>query len=323
MGLLKRYALLALSLIAVTPCAQAQDYPARPVTIIVPFAAGGGTDVLARLLAQKLEQRLGKPFLIENRGGAGTVLGAAAAARAAQDGYTLLQATSSTLAMNPSIYKNLPYDPAKDFVPVALVCSVPFVLTVNAASPVKTVADLVRLAKEKPLTYGSAGPGAFHHLNSELFSSMFGIKMTHVPYKGGAATITDLVAGRLDMLFIDLAPAHELIRSGKLRVLGITTPTRVAAAPEIPPLAEVGAPGYNTSAWQMVAAPAKTPRPILMKLNAEVNAIMNTPETQKQFVDMALVPIGKGSLEELDAFVKSEVVRWAKVVRDAGIEGSQ
>jgi tripartite-type tricarboxylate transporter receptor subunit TctC len=323
MALINRRRLIAMSLIAAVSPAWAQDYPARPVTIIVPFAAGGGTDVLARILARKLEQRLGKSFLIDNRGGAGTVIGAAAAAKAAHDGYTLLQATSSTLAMNPSIYKSLSYDPAKDFVPVALVCSVPFVLVVNSASPVRSVADLIKLAKEKPLNYGSAGPGAFHHLNSELFSSMIGAKFTHVAYRGGALAITDLVAGRLDFMFTDLAPALELIRSGQLRALGVTTAVRAAAAPDIPPLADVGLPGYDAAAWQMLAAPAQTPRPILVKLNAEVNAIVNEPDTQKQFVDLGLIPIGKGSLEEHDKFVKAETIRWGKVVHDAGIAGSQ
>ena len=203
--------------------AAAQDYPARNVTILVPFAPGGGTDILARVLAQKLEQRLGKPFVIENRAGAGTVLAAGAAAKAAPDGYTLMQATSGTMAMNGTIFKSLPYDPATDLVPVSLVAAVPFVLVVNASLPVHSVADLVKLAKEKPLNYGSGGPGAFHHLNAELFSSMVGIKMTHVPYKGSAPALTDLVAGHIQVLFTDLAPALELIRAGKVRVLGITT----------------------------------------------------------------------------------------------------
>jgi tripartite-type tricarboxylate transporter receptor subunit TctC len=173
------------------------------------------------------------------------------------------------------------------------------------------------------LNYGSGGPGAFHHLNAELFSSMVGIKMTHVPYKGSAPALTDLVAGHIQVLFTDLAPSLELIRAGKVRVLGITTAQPAAAAPEIPPLAKAGVPGYDTAAWQMIVAPAKTPQPILAKLNAEINAIVNTAEVQKQFIDLGLIPLGKGSLTEIDAYTKSEVVRWGKVIREAGIAGSQ
>jgi len=203
------WALIAAAVLTACPRdVAAQDYPARPVTILVPFAPGGGTDILARALAQRLEQRLGKPFLIENRVGAGTVLAAGAAAKATPDGYTLMQATSGTLAMNGTIFKSLPYDPAKDLVPVALVAAVPFVLLVNADLPVRSVADLVKLAKEKPLSYGSGGPGAFHHLNSELFSTMTGIKMSHVPYRGSAPALIDLVAGHIQVLFTDLAPAR-------------------------------------------------------------------------------------------------------------------
>jgi tripartite-type tricarboxylate transporter receptor subunit TctC len=316
--------LVGLAALAVFPRnAAAQDYPSHTVTILVPFAAGGGTDLLARAVAQKLEQRLGKPFVIENRTGAGTVVAAGAAAKAAPDGYTLMQATSGTMAMNGAMFKSLPYDPAKDLVPVALVAAVPFVLAVNASVPAHSVADLVKLAKEKPLNYGSGGPGAFHHLNAELFSSMTGIKMTHVPYKGSVPALTDLVAGHIQVLFVDIGPALELIRAGKIRVLGITTAESVAAAPEIPPLAKAGVPGYDTAAWQMIVAPARTPQPILTRLNAEINAIVNTAEVQKQIAGLGMIPIGKGSLGELDTYAKSETVRWGKVIRDAGIAGSQ
>ena len=192
--------------------------------------------------------------------------------------------------------------------PVALVAGVPFVLVVNPNLPVHSVADLVKLAKEKPLTYGSGGVGAFHHLNAELFSSMTGIKMTHVPNKGSVPAMTDLVAGNIDVLFVDLGPSIQLIRAGKARALGITSAEPAAAAPEIPPLAKVGVPGFDTTAWQMLVAPGGTPQPILDKLNTEVNAIVNTDEVTKKFVDLGLVPIGKGSRKELDAYVKSETV---------------
>jgi tripartite-type tricarboxylate transporter receptor subunit TctC len=301
----------------------AQEYPTRTTTILVPFAPGGGTDLIARTVAQELEQRLGKSFVVENRPGAGTTIAAAAAANADPDGYTLMQATSGTMAMNPTIFKNLPYEPDKDLVPVALIAGVPFILAVNASLPVQSVADLVKLAKQKKLTYGSGGVGAFHHLNAELFSSMTGIKMTHVPYKGSVPAMTDLVSGQIDVLFTDIGPSIQLIRAGKARALGITSAKRAEAAPEIAPLAELGLPGFDTTAWQMLVAPGRTPKPVLAKLNAEVNAIMQTDEVIKGFVKMGLVPIGKGSLEELNAYVKSEQARWTPVIRNAGLAGSQ
>lgn len=301
----------------------AQEYPTRTTTILVPFAPGGGTDLIARTVAQKLEQRLGKSFVVENRPGAGTTIAAAAAAKADPDGNTLMQATSGTMAMNPTIFKNLPYEPDKDLVPVALIAGVPFILAVNASLPVQSVADLVKLAKQKKLTYGSGGVGAFHHLNAELFSSMTGIKMTHVPYKGSVPAMTDLVSGQIDVLFTDIGPSIQLIRAGKARALGITSAKRAEAAPEIAPLAELGLPGFDTTAWQMLVAPGHTPKPVLAKLNAEVNAIVQTDEVIKGFVKMGLVPIGKGSLEELNAYVKSEQARWTPVIRNAGLAGSQ
>ena len=301
----------------------AQEYPTRTTTILVPFAPGGGTDLIARTVAQKLEQRLGKSFVVENRPGAGTTIAAAAAANADPDGYTLMQATSGTMAMNPTIFKNLPYEPDKDLVPVALIAGVPFILAVNASLPVQSVADLVKLAKQKKLTYGSGGVGAFHHLNAELFSSMTGIKMTHVPYKGSVPAMTDLVSGQIDVLFTDIGPSIQLIRAGKARALGITSAKRAEAAPEIAPLAELGLPGFDTTAWQMLVAPGRTPKPVLAKLNAEVNAIVQTDEVITGFVKMGLVPIGKGSLEELNAYVKSEQARWTPVIRNAGLAGSQ
>jgi tripartite-type tricarboxylate transporter receptor subunit TctC len=303
--------------------ATAQDYPTQSVTILVPFAPGGGTDVIARAVGHKLEQRLGKTFVIENRPGAGTTIAAAATAKAAPDGHTLMQATSGTMAMNPTIFKKLPYEPGKDLVPVALIAGVPFILVVHPSLPVNSIADLVKVAKERQLSYGSGGVGAFHHLNGELFSSMLGIKMTHVPYRGSVPAMTDLVAGNIQVLFVDIGPSIQLVRAGKARALGITSAERAAAAPEVPPLAEVGVPGFDTTAWQMLIAPGATPRPILQKLNTEVNAIVRTDDISKQFVNLGLVPIGKGSLDELSAFVKSETGRWTKVIQNAGLAGTQ
>jgi tripartite-type tricarboxylate transporter receptor subunit TctC len=316
--------LMAMAGLAAMPRgAMAQDYPTHTVTILCPFAAGGGTDLIARSIAAKLERRLGQSFIVENRPGAGTTIAAAATAKASPDGYTLMQATSGTMSMNPTIFKNLSYQPDKDIVPVALSAGVPFLLVVNPTLPVQSVADLVKLAKQKPLTYGSGGVGSFHHLNAELFSSMTGIKMTHVPYKGSVPAMTDLVAGQIDVLFVDIGPSIQLIRAGKARALGITSAQSAAAAPEIPPLDKVGVPGFDTTAWQMLVAPGGTPQPILEKLNSEANAIVQSDEIRKQFIDMGLEPLGKGSLKELGAFVKSETERWAPVIRNAGLAGSQ
>jgi tripartite-type tricarboxylate transporter receptor subunit TctC len=302
---------------------QAQDYPIRTVTIIVPFAAGGTIDLLAHVLGPKLGQRLGKPFAIENRPGEGTVSAATVLAKATPDGHTLMQATSATLAMNVSIYRKLPYDPAKELVSVALICSVPFALVVDPSLPVHSVADLIKLAKERPLIYGSAGPGTFHHLSAELFSTAHGIKMNHLPYKGSMPALSALVAGHIQVMFTDLAPSLQLIRRGKLRALGITTAERAALAPEIPPLAEVGVSGFDAASWAMLIAPAKTPKSILTRLNAEANGIVNTPEVKRRLINLGVNPVGRGSLEELEAFVKVEVVRWGKVVQEAGIAASE
>jgi tripartite-type tricarboxylate transporter receptor subunit TctC len=302
--------------------AQMRDYPNRPITFVVAFPPSGGGDFLARLLGNKLADRLGKPFVIENRPGAGGVIGTNYVAKAAPDGYTIMMSTSS-LAINATLYKKLPYDPAKDFMSVALIASVPFVLLVYPSLPVQSVPDLVKLAKEQPLNYGSGGVGAFHHLSAELFSSMTGIKMTHVPYKGSAPALNDLLGGHIQLMFSDLGPALPLIRAGKLRALAMTTTERSAAAPEIPPLAEAGVPGYDAAAWQMVIAPANTPREIVARLNAELNAIVAFAEVRKQFTDIGMNPIGKGSPEELDRFVKSEIVRWGTVIQAAGIAGAE
>ena len=242
-----------------TRCQSPQDYPNRQVNFVVPFAPGGGTDILGRMFGQKLSDRFGKSFVVENRPGAGTVTAAVQVAKSAPDGYTIMMATSGTMAMNPTLYKKLPYEPGKDLVLVALICNVPFVLVVNTDLPVHSIADLVKVAKERPLSYGSGGPGAFHHLMGELFKSTLGIPMTHVPYKGTLPALNDVVAGHIQLMFADLSPAHALIQAGKVRALGITSAQRVASAPEIPPLAEVGVPGFDWAAWQAVVVPAGTP----------------------------------------------------------------
>src|SRR6266508_636843 len=316
---------LAVAALVLAAPAVAQDYPTKPVMFVVPYAPGGGTEVMARLLGRRLEQRLGKPFVIENRPGAATAIGASFVAKSAPDGHTILLATSTTMAINVSIYKSHIYDPVRDLTPVALVSDVPFLLMGNPSLPLRSVDELFKLANSTPagLDYASNGHGGAGHLYAELMRSMTGIKLTHVPYKGLVPALNDVVAGHVPLMFADFGTALPLIKAGKLRALGVTTAQRVGAAPEIPPLSEAGLPGYVASSWQMVAAPAGIPAPILRKLNAELRAIVGEPEVQAEFAGRGLVPVISPPPDELARFVKSEIVRWAKVVEQAGAAGSQ
>jgi tripartite-type tricarboxylate transporter receptor subunit TctC len=324
---LSRRALLAAGLPAIAlGAARAQiggeNYPERQVSFIVPFAPAGGTDILTRLLAQKLEARLGKSFVVENRPGAGTILATNYLAKSPPDGYTIMMAVSS-LAADVTLYKSLPYDPGKDFALVALIARVPFVLVVSPSLPVNNVEDLIKLAKQRTLGYGSGGVGAFHHLAAALFSSMTGIKMTHVPYRGTAPALNDLMAGYIQVMFTDYGPAAPLISSGKLRALAVTTKKPFAMLPEVPPLADAGVPGFDAAAWQGVIAPSQTPPAIVAKLNGELNAAVAMNDVRTRMRDIGMLPVGTGSPEELAQFFQSEIVRWAKVVQDAGIARSE
>ena len=329
-AIVSRRALLAATLpaLAVTAAraqsgpAAAPDYPNHQVTFIVPFAPAGGTDVLARLLAEKLEQELGESFVVENRPGAGTVIATNFVAKSPPDGYTIMMDVSS-LAIDVTLYKSLPYDPAKDLALVALIARVPFVLVVSPSLPVNSVEDLVKLAKERPLSYGSGGIGAFHHLAAALFCSMTGIKMTHVPYRGTAPALNDLMGGYIQLMFSDLGPALPLIDAGKIRPLAVTTKERFAALPDVPPLADAGVPDFDAAAWQGVVAPAKTPEPILTKLNSTLNAIVAMGDVRTRMKDFGMIPAGTGSLDDLHQFFQSEIGRWAKVVEEAGIAHSE
>jgi tripartite-type tricarboxylate transporter receptor subunit TctC len=317
---------VAAALAAASPTvALAQDYPSKPVLFVVPYAPGGTTDYMARLIGRRLEQRLGKPFVIENRPGMASIIGASFTAKAPPDGHTLLLATSTTMAINVSIYKNLPYDPTKDLTPVALVAGIPFLLVINPSLPVHSVPDLVKLAKATPggLAYASNGYGGAGHLYIELLKSMTGIQATHVPYKGLAPALNDVVGGHVPMMFGDFSSALRLVRDGKLRALGVSTAQRIAAAPEIPPLAEAGLPGYEASSWQMVAAPTGMPDAILARLNREIRDIIGAPDIQKDFADKGILPIVSAPPDELTRYVKTEIVRWGKVVEQAGATGSQ
>ena len=333
MQLSRRTSLAAILSAAAVRIAQAQDgaqsrigdaatYPTNAVSFIVPFAPAGGTDTLARILAQKLEQELGKPFVVENRPGAGTVLATNFVAKSAPDGYTIMMNVSS-LAADATLYKSLPYDPAKDLALVALIAKVPFVLLVNPSLPVNSVDDLIMLAKKRPLSYGSGGIGAFHHLAAALFASMAGIKMTHVPYRGTAPALDDLMGGYIQVMFSDLGPALPLINAGKLRALAVTTKQRFPSLPDVPPLAEAGVPGFDAAAWQGVVAPAQTPQPILVKLNAKLNAIVAMDDVRARMADIGMVPLGTGSVAELQQFLQAEILRWGKLVEEAGLARSE
>ncbi len=321
----RTFPLILAALLAGPASAAAQDYPTRQVTIIVPFAPGGSADIVARVYAQKLSERWGKPVVVENRAGAGTVVGASAAARAAADGYTLLMGGSSALAYNPTLHKALPYDPARDFVPLARVAVVPFVLVVQPSLPVRSMADLIRLANDRPghLAFGTAGTGSPAHLCAEYLRSLTGINITYIPYKGSAPAITDFLGGQVPAMFVDLPPALPLIREGKMRALGLSSAVRAAAAPEIPPLAEAGLPGYDAGGWLMFVAPSATPAEVVRKLHSELKAVTATSDIEQRFTSMGLARIDSPPVDELRSFVRSEIDRWGKVIRAAGLAESQ
>jgi tripartite-type tricarboxylate transporter receptor subunit TctC len=315
--------LVALGLTAAAGGARAQDYPARPVTFVVPFAPGGVTTLFARLVSQKLEQQLGKPFIVENRPGGGGVTAATAVANAAPDGYTIMMASSTVLAINVTLRRNLPYDPRKDLTPIALLARVPFVLVVNPALPIHSIADLVKLAKDKPgkISFGTPGPGTFHHLNAEMLKNIFGLDLLHVPYKGSAPALNDVVGGHIDMMFTDVPPALALIQAGKVRALGVTTGQRVAAIAEVPPLAEVGIPGYDTASWHTVTTTGGVPQPIIDKLHGAIRAAMSDAGVVQTLTRDGALPQTSPPPDELKRFVAEEIVRWGKVVERAGIAG--
>jgi tripartite-type tricarboxylate transporter receptor subunit TctC len=326
---MKRFSLLlfiglATGLQAV-PIARAQDYPTRQITLIAPWPAGGAVDAICRAVAQPLSDRLGRSVVVENRPGAGSVIGTAAGAKASPDGYTMVMAGSGSLAISATMYKKLPYDPIKDFIHVALGARVPFVLVVNPSLPVRSVAELVAYAKENPgkLSFASGGPGSPHHLYGELLKSMTGIEMTHVPYKGSAPALTDVIAGHVPILFSDTVPSLPQIREGKVRALGVSTAVRLPSAPEIPPIAAVGVPGFDAAGWGVFSLPAGTPKEVVAKLQAALDAAIALPDVQQQIIRLGLIPGGASSPEELQRFISSEIARWGKVVTQAGLAGTE
>jgi tripartite-type tricarboxylate transporter receptor subunit TctC len=322
---LLRGAMAALCLTAISGFAAAQDFPSKPITFVVPFTPGAATDFLARMLGKELEEKFGKPVVVENRPGAGTNIGANTVAKAAPDGHTLLMATSTPMAINASLYKNLPFDPTADFVPLAVVAQSPFVLIAKPALPVNSANDLIALAKEKPgqLSFGSAGPGSPHHLFAELFASMSGTKINHVAYRGSVPALNDVVAGHIDFMLCDFASAASMLQAGKVKPLGVSTAARIPAFPDIPPLNEAGLPGYDVAAWFMVVTTGKSPKPAVDKLHGELTRILGKPEVKEQLLKLSLLPMQTKSVPEMQGFVKSEIARWGKVVEQAGIAGSQ
>jgi tripartite-type tricarboxylate transporter receptor subunit TctC len=310
----------ALTLLTGLP-ARADAYPSQTIKLIVPYPAGGTTDLLGRMIGDELQIGFGGTVIVENRPGAGTTIGAEQVARAAPDGYTLLLATSTTLAINKTLYHHLPYDPVRDFTPIALVAGVPFALIINPTIPAKTLSEFIAYAKSKPgLTYGSAGNGSPHHLGAEMLKTAAGIEISHVAYRGSVQAMLDVIAGHISFMVMDLQPALPQIREGKVRVLGVTTATRVDAAPEIPTLAEQGLKGFELVAWQGVVGPAGLPRPIVDKLAGQIKKLVDNPGTRDKFKLIALQSLPDSTPDSFAAYVKSEVDRWAAIVKASGAE---
>jgi len=313
------------------PCAQvasvrAEELLNRPITIVLPLAAGGAMDIVARsFLAPKLADILGRPIVIENRTGGGTVIAANAVAKAAPDGTTLLFAPAGTLTINATLYKTLPYDPAKDFMPVALTSQVAFVLVINPALPAKSIADLVTYGKANPgkMSYASTGTGATPHFAGELLKQMGGFEMTHVPYKGSPPALNDVVAGHVQMTFTDPAISPPMIAENKVRALGVSSLQRVGVLPDVPTISESGLPGFEVVSWHMVAAPAATPREIVDKLHAAFRTVTATPEYKQEVVRIGLIPMQTPSVDELQRYLQAEIDRWGKLVVQLGLKGTQ
>jgi tripartite-type tricarboxylate transporter receptor subunit TctC len=311
------------ALAVVTACmasvAFAQSYPNHAIRLVVPFPAGGTTDILARAAAQKLTETLGQSVVVDNRPGAGGNIGSELVAKAAPDGYTLLMGTVGTHAINPSLYTKMPYDHIKDFVPVVLVAGVPNVLVVNPSLPINSVADLIKLAKAKPgtINFASSGSGTSIHLSGELFKTMAGVDMTHVPYKGSAPALQDLMGGQVQIMFDNLPSSLALIKAGKLRAIAVTSLKRAPALPDVPTIAESGLPGFEASSWFGILAPAGTPAPIVAKINAEVNKWLQSPDAKEQLLAQGAEAAG-GSPEQFVAHIRAETDKWAKVVKASG-----
>lgn len=311
----------ALTLLVLGTPALGQTYPSKPVRIIVPYTPGGASDAVTRVIAEKLSQIWSVAVVVENRGGAGGTIGTEAAARAVPDGYTLMMATVGTHGINPSLYRNLPYDAMADFEPICLVASTLSVLVVHPSVPVNSVAELIVYARKNPgqLNFGSSGNGTSHHLAGAMFNSLAGVKTTHVPYKGTAEMITDLLGGRIQMAFDPIVSIQRHVKAGSVRALAVTSPQRSPSLPELPTLAESGAPGYDVRSWYGVLAPAKTPRAIIETINAALIRAITAPEVAEKLIAIGAPPVG-GTPEDLAAHIKRELSKWAVVVKESGAQ---
>ena len=314
--------LLAVVALAVGASASAQQYPSGPLRIVVPFTPGGGTDILARLIAQKLNESWGQPVVVDNRPGAAGTVGTAFVAKAAGDGHTLLIVPAG-YAGNPGLYKKLPYDQTRDLAPVSWLASGPLILVVHPSLPAKSVKELIAFARARPgeINFGSSGAGTLPHLSAELFNSMSAIKMVHIPYKGAGAAVTDVMAGRVPVYFMNILQSLSLIKAGKLRALGVTTPERTPIAPEIPAIAEAGLKGYDMTNWYGLLAPAATPRDAIVKLNAEVVRILKLPELTNRLADDGMTVVAS-TPERFGEFLARETDKFTRVIEAAGIKGS-
>ena len=321
----------SVSRIAVIACAvlaplsgQAQDYPSRPLRFIVAFSAGGAADLLARTLGQKLSERWGQQVVIDNRAGAGGVIGMQIAARAPADGYTLLMGSSSNMAIAPALYSDLSYDPLKSYAPVTEAALVPIIMVVHPSVPARTVEELVQYAKARPgqLTYASSGAGATPHISGELFRRMAGIDLVHVPYKGGGEAVAAVLGGQVQMSFGAVSTALPHMKTGRLRGLGVTSLKRLSAAPDVPTIAESGLPGYEVAQWFGVFMPAGTPNAIVIRLNRELRSILALQEVKDRYSAQGVEPTSN-TPEAFAAYVKAEVVKWSKLLKDMNIRGEQ
>ncbi len=315
-----RAAIVPALLICSAPHVLAQNYPARAIKLVVPSSPGGGSDIVARILAHKLTEQLGQQVVVENRAGAGTIIGNDAVAKSAPDGYTLLMGLS-TLAINPSMYATVPYDALRDFAPISQAVSGPNVLIVHPSVPARTVMELIALAKAKPgsLTFGSAGMGTSPHLSAELFKTLAHVDMVHVPFKGSGLSIISQLAGEIAANYPSLPTAMPYIKAGRLRALGVTTAKRAQALPDVPSIAEAGVPGYEATQWFGLLAPAATPRPVVDRLYQEALRALRAADLKERMTAEGLEVVGSAP-EEFAEYIKSETVKWAKVIKAAGIK---
>jgi tripartite-type tricarboxylate transporter receptor subunit TctC len=316
----RRTFLGALALSPIARASHAADYPAKPIKLVVPYAPGGGADGVARIVGKAVSESLGQPIVIENKGGAGAILGTDMVAKAEPDGYTLLLGQSGPISINPAVYKNLPYDPVKDLAPITMTTAYPYILVVNSDLKAGTLQEFVVLAKSKPgaLNYGSTGVGAANHLVAELFDSRAGLQMTHVPYRGTALAVGDLLGGQLTMVFGDPISVLPHIKSGKLRALAVTSLERSPVAPEVPTVAESGYPGFEALAWHGILAPAKTPPAIIDKLNGEFVKAVRDPETKSLLANQAMQTVGS-SPDAFAAFIRRDIATMKAVAEAAKV----